>query len=168
LKITDWLAIYASILSTLIFGWNLLQSRPKIKVDILFGIGSYGCENLSGVYIFVRNLSAIDIHLGNISILYPGTKARFRERISHIWRFKRLPRQLGWVSSSLSNYLIDSGCPMCLSARQAHKIFIADPILEKIFAGAAHRSLIACVQDQLWNNVYSKAFKYPRPKAHGA
>ena len=38
LKFTDYLAIYAAILSTLVFLWNVLQSRPRIKVDLTLGI----------------------------------------------------------------------------------------------------------------------------------
>lgn len=168
MKITDYLAIYAAILSTLVFVWNVVQSRPRIKVNLILGIEGTGDALKSGVYIFVRNMSSHDVHLANISILYPYTVVSLKEWVAHAWRFKRLPRQLGWVHSSLSNYSIDSGCPVCLEARQSHRVFISESALETILAKAARRSIMACVQDQLWNNVYSRAFRCPPPRASDA
>lgn len=163
MKITDYLAIYAATLSSLIFVWNVLQSRPRIKVDLIFGIEGEGDNLKSGVYIVIRNLSSHDVHLSSISILYPYKDIGLKEQFAHAWRFKRIPRRLGWVSSSLSYYSVQSGCPVCLGARKSHQVLITEPVLEEILAKAIHRSLKACVQDQLWNNVYSSAFKYPLP-----
>lgn len=159
MKITDYLAIYAAILSTFVFLWNVIQSRPRIKVDLIFGIEGSGEEVKSGVYIFVRNLSAHDVHLSNIDILYPYKSSTVTERLAHIWRFKSLPRRLGWVHSSLSNYSVESGCPVCLEARKSHKVFISQPTLEEILTNAVDRVLMAGAQDQLWNNVYSGKFR---------
>ncbi|MGI8740604.1 MAG: hypothetical protein ACR2KU_13645 [Gammaproteobacteria bacterium] len=161
MKITDYLAIYAAILSTLIFLWNVLQSRPRFKVDLISGIEGAGETLTSGVDIFVRNLSSHDIHLANIEILYPHTAPRFKERIAHAWRFRSLPRRMGWVHSSLSNYSIASSCLVRLEARKSHQVFIPQPVLETMLAGAIDRSLMACAQDQLWNNVYSGKFRCP-------
>jgi hypothetical protein len=76
LKMTDYLAVYAAVLSTLVFLWNVLQSRPRIKVDLISGIEGSGDSVTSGIYVFVRNLSSYDIHLSNIDILYPYTNIR--------------------------------------------------------------------------------------------
>jgi len=164
LKITDYLAIYAAILSTLVFAWNALQSRPRLRVDLIFGIEGSGDAMKSGVYIFVRNLSSHDVHLSNISILYPYRTASLKERFAHVWRFRRLPRRLGWVHSSLSNHSVGSGCPVCLEARKSHQVFISEPTLETMLAEANGQAIMACVQDQLWNNVYSGQFKCASPK----
>ena len=161
MKITDYLAIYAAILSTLIFAWNVLQSRPRVRVDLIFGIEGTDEALKSGVYVVVRNLSSHDVHLSSISILYPYGIASLKERFAHVWRFKRLPRRLGWVHSSLSNYSVESGCPVCLEARKSHRVFIPQPALEAILAEVNDRTIMACVQDQLWNNVYSGKFKCP-------
>lgn len=165
MKATDYLAIYAACLSTMVFVWNVYQSRPKIKVDMVYGLEGKGDDLKSGVYIFVRNLSSHDVHLSNFSILYPYKRVSVAERISHFWKYNRLPVRMGWVSSSLSNYSIDDGCPVCIGARQSHKILISDGALESILDGAVHRSLIGCVQDQLWQNAYSHIFKLPNRKA---
>lgn len=163
MKITDYLAIYAAILSTFVFTWNVVQSRPRIKVDLIFGVEGSGEALKSGIYVFVRNLSAHDVHLSNIDILYPYKVSTLRERLAHTWRFKSLPRRLGWVHSSLSNYSLKSGCPVCLEARKSHKVLIPQATVETILAEATDRVLMACVQDQLWNNIYSRKFRCPAP-----
>ncbi len=165
MKFTDYLAIYAAILSTLVFAWSVLQSRPRIKVDIIFGIEGSGYNKKSGVYIFIRNLSSQKVHLASIDVLYAYKCVGLKERITHLWKFKRIPRRLGWVTSNLSNYSVESGCPVWLEARTSHKVFLSELTLEAVLAGAIHRSIIACVQDQLWNNVYSSTFKYPLHKS---
>ena len=164
MKITDYLAIYAAILSTLVFFWNVLQSRPRVRIDLIFGIEGTGDAVKSGVYIFVRNLSSHDVHLSNISILYPYRIASLKERFAHVWRFRRLPRRLGWVHSSLSNYSLESGCPVSLEARKSHQVFIPQRVLEDMLAEANDRAIMASVQDQLWNTVYSGKFRCPRPR----
>ena len=162
MKITDYLAIYAAILSTLVFFWNVLQSRPRVRIDLIFGIEGTGDAVKSGVYIFVRNLSSHDVHLSNISILYPYRIASLKERFAHVWRFRRLPRRLGWVHSSLSNYSLESGCQVSLEARKSHQVFIPQRVLEDMLAEANDRAIMASVQDQLWNTVYSGKFRCPR------
>ena len=164
LKITDYLAIYATILSTLVFVWNVLHSRPRVRVDLIFGIEGTGDALKSGVYIVVRNLSSHDVHLSSIGILYPYRIASLKERFAHVWRFRRLPRRLGWVHSSLSNYSVESGCPVCLEARKSHQVFIPQAVLDAMLAEANDRAIMACVQDQLWNNIYSGKFKCPAPR----
>lgn len=165
LKTTDYLAIYAAFLSTLVFFWNVFQSKPKIKVDLIYGFEGKEEDLKSGIYIFVRNLSAHDIHLSNFSILYPYRKTTVAEQASHLWKYKRFPRRIGWISSSLSNYSIKDGCPVCIGARQSHKVLIPDEAIESILEDAIQRSLIGCVQDQLWQNTYSPVFKLPKRKA---
>lgn len=158
MKFTDYLAIYAAVLSTVVFFWNIRQSRPRIKVDLIFGIEGSGENMTSGVYVFVRNVSSHDVHLTNIDILYRYTTPKLVQRISHMWRFKTWPRRLGWVHSSLSNFAIESGCPVTLEANKSHKVFIPDPIVEEMLEKGIYRSLMAGVQDELWRNVYSKEF----------
>jgi hypothetical protein len=164
LKTTDYLAIYAAILSTLIFFWNVVQSRPRVRIDFIFGIEGTGKNIKSGAYIFVRNLSSHDVHLSNISILYPYRCASLKEQVIHLCKYRRIQRRNGWVHSCLTNYSLESGCPVRLEARKSHQVFIPQPIIEKMLADATERSLIASVQDQLWNTVYSSKFSFPKLK----
>lgn len=158
LRITDYLAVYAAILSTLIFLWNFIQSRPRIKVDLIHGIEGTDVDPQFGIYIVVRNLSSHEVHLTGIDILYHYRKASFKEYLHDLWSYRRIPSRVGWVHSSLSNCSVTSGCPVSLGARASHQVFIGESTVENMLRDAIDRKLIACVQDQLWNNVYSRSF----------
>jgi hypothetical protein len=67
--------------------------------------------------------------------------------------------RLGWVDSALSIYSVKSGCPLCVERFKSHQVFIPQDAVEAILADAVDRVMVACVQDQLWNNVYSRKFK---------
>lgn len=164
LKITDYLAIYAAILSSVVFLWNVLQSRPRFKVDLLFGVDSVEGVTTSGVSIVVRNTSSHDIHLAAIGLLYPYAKVGIKEKLLHLWRYKRWPRRVGWCHTGLSNYSIKDGCPMCLEARKSHHVLVPKEVVERVLSEATGDKLIATVQDQLWQNVDSRPFTWSRPK----
>lgn len=160
LKATEWLAVYAATLSTIVFAWNVFQSRPRLKVMIVFGIEGV----VVGAHISVQNRSSQTIHLSNIAILYRHRKPTWKEWLSHAWKFKRFPRRLGWVHSSLSNYEIPDGCPVALEARNSHHVLVPEETLESIFQRIAERKIMAVVQDKIWNNVYSNVFEYSVPR----
>ena len=164
MKITDYLAIYAAILSSVVFLWNVLQSRPRFKVDLLFGVDTVEGVTRSGVSIVVRNTSSHDIHLAAIGLLYPYAKAGTKKRLLHLWRYKRWPRRVGWCQTSLSNYSLKDGCPMCLEARKSHHVLVPKGIVEKVLSQATEGKLIATVQDQLWHKIYSRPFTWSHSK----
>ncbi len=166
MKATEWLAIYAAMLSTIIFAWNIFQSRPRLKVMIVVGVEDHGI----GAHISVQNRSSHTIHLANISIMYRDRKPTLKEWFYHAWEYKRIPRRLGWVYSSLSNHGIPDGCPLALEARNSHHVFVPEEVLEGVFQGASERRIIAVVQDKIWNSVYSNLFEYsaPRVSVNGA
>ena len=161
MKVTDWLAIYGAALSTIVFAWNAFQSRPRLKVVVVFGIEG----KVHGAHISVQNRSPHTVHLSNISILYRYRKAGLKEWLSHAWEYKRIPRRLGWVYSSLSNYDVPDGCPVALEARNAHHVLVPDAVLESVFQNVTERKIIAVVQDKIWNSVYSNVFEYAKPRA---
>lgn len=113
---------------------------------MIYGFEGKGVNLKSSVYIFVRSLSSHGAHLSSFGILYPYKRVSVAERISNFWNHNWLPVRIDWVSSSLSNYSIDDGCPVCIGARQSHKILISDGALESILDGAVHRSLIGRVK----------------------
>ncbi len=164
MKITEWLAIYAALLSTIVFLWNVVRSKPKIKVRIIFGFDE---KKGGGVYICTQNKSAHTVHLSSVSILYPYKTPVIKDKLSHLWEYKRLPKKIGWVHASLSYYDISHGCPVSLNARDAHEIFIPERALDEILRKASSRQIMANAQDKLWNNAYSNVFEYPltEPKA---
>jgi len=164
LRFTDYLAIYAAILSTSVFLWNILQSRPRVAIDLVPGLDDSAAKLRTGVYVIIRNVSSHDVHLAAIDVLYRYTDVQFRDRIAHLRRFRRLPLRLGWVHTSLSNLSIESGCPLRLEARKSHQVFLTDETLEQLLADATDRRLMAHVQDQLWNDVYSRPLTVPMRK----
>jgi hypothetical protein len=95
LRFTDYLAIYAAILSTTVFLWNILQSRSRVVIDLLPGLEDSAANPRIGLYVVIRNVSSHDVHLAAIDILYRYTVVRLRDRIAHMRRFRRLPLRLG-------------------------------------------------------------------------
>ena len=161
LKLTDFLAIYASVLSSAVFAWNVLQSRARLKVVVVYGI-----EKGAGIgaHVSIQNRSSHTVHLSGVQVLHRYRRVTWKERLSHVWRFKNSPRTVGWVHSSLSNHSIEDGCPLALEARNAHHVFIPDVTLEKILSDSVDRKIMVLVQDRIWNRVYSNVFEYQRPK----
>lgn len=158
MKFTEVLAIYAAVLSTSVFAWNVIQSRPRIKVDLLPGVEESGDGAQHGLYIVVRNVSSQEVHLSAIDVLYPYTRVGFRERLAHLWRFRRLPRRAGWVHTRPSYYSVDTECPKRLDLRSSHSVFLPQQSVERLLTDATSRTLRARAQDQLWNSVYSRPY----------
>jgi hypothetical protein len=162
LKLTELLAIYASCLSTIVFAWNISRAIPKFRVDIMFGTHSSDDDIDQGVYIGVRNPSADTVHLSGIYILYRYRDTRLIELISHFFKYRRWPRTVGWVHTSLSCFGLKDEWPLALEAGRSHKVFVSNEVLEKILADSVDRYIKAKVQDQLWRNKYSRKFFYPK------
>jgi len=161
MKQTDWLAIYAAVLSTIVFVWNVLRSRPRLKVVMVTGDE----ELVFGAYIAVQNRSSHVVHLANISLMYRDHHPTLGEWLRHAWQFKHIPHHLGWVYSSLSNYQLSGGCPLALAAYDSHHVFVPDHVVRAIISKAGSRELMAVAQDKIWKNSYSNAFTYPQLQA---
>jgi hypothetical protein len=157
MKITEYLAIYAAFLSTIVFIWNVTRSMPRVKVKIIYGTNE---ENLSGIYISIQNPSSYTVHLDNISILHPCKKRKFWDLIKFFFTYRHLLWHDGWVYSNLSNFKLEHGFPLSLDAGKSHNVFISEKVLETIFEDSERREIMAVVQDQLWRNKYSRKFKY--------
>jgi hypothetical protein len=156
--LTDYLAIYGAALSTLVFVWTALKSLPKVKIQIIWGIEEIGEEIVSGTMIFIQNPSSKTIHVSALSILYPWRSGGLKEKLLHIVRHRRWPRHVGWVHTRAANYGIDDGCPTSIEPGQSHQVLIPDEKMEELLEDCRSRKIIASVQDQLWNNTYSKKF----------
>ena len=124
LKLPEFLAIYAALLSTIVFAWNILRTIPKFKVDIMFGTYSNDGEIEHGVYIGIRNPSSHTIHLSSVDILYQYKDRKLVDLVSHIFKYRRLPRTVGWVHTSLSNYDLKDGCPLALESGKSYNVFV--------------------------------------------
>jgi hypothetical protein len=99
MTLTDWLAVYAAVLSTAIFAWNIVIARPRLRVRLLPGITAEGDFS---VHISIQNTSAHAIRLASMSVLLPNRKATAIERIGHVVRYHRWPSTMDWVHTRLS------------------------------------------------------------------
>jgi hypothetical protein len=158
MEVTDWLAIYAAILSTVIFGWDVLRARPKVKARLIFGLHpSHG----AGAYISVQNTSSHTVHLAAVSALYKSSQASLWDKIKFSFTHKRFPTTVGWVHTSLKYHGIPDGCPVAIEPGNAHQIFLPEEKIETILQDAVSRDLMANPQDMLWRNSYSNILSYP-------
>lgn len=160
MKLTEYLAIYAAALSTGVFFWNVFRALPRFKVDIAFAVHKERDEYLHGIYIAVRNPSSHPIHIAGVDLLCPIADPSFKDKVRHTFTTKRMPTSLGWLYLNLSNYGINDGCPFKLEPGTSKNIFVPNEAIEKMLTNSASRSIMACVQDQLWRNKYSNSFEY--------
>lgn len=159
MNLTDYLAIYAAVLSTFVFLWTVSRARSRIRVKLLPGTNGYGEDCEFGAFVSVQNVSAHTVHLSSLSILYPYTKTRLRDWISHFVRYRRLPTSVGWVHTSLRHYGTEDGFPVSLEARKSIDVFIPDQVLQDMMGDADRREIRASVQDALWRNTLSTKMK---------
>lgn len=164
MKTTDWLAIYGAVISTLVFLWNVRQSRPKLKIDAVPGIKSD--KGGFGIFVIARNQSSRPVHLASISPLVDFTAPSYLERLKFVLKYKRWPRSLGWVHSSFGYYDLSDGCPVIIEPGSSHEMFIPDDKVEEILGNGGSRFFRASAQDKLWNNYYSNALSYQKLEAH--
>ena len=164
MKITEVLSVYAALLSTFVFLWNIRRAIPSYAVDVVFGTEKVDDEYISGAYISIKNPSSHTVHLSNISLLYPYRKIGIVEMIKHILTYRRLPFIAGWVHSSLSNHEIEDKCPIALESGKSIGILVPERVLEKVFEDSIERTIKVAVQDELWRTKYSRKFEFPRMK----
>lgn len=156
LKLTDWLSVYAAVLSTVIFVWKLLQRRPRFKVIVAHGIEG---KNV-GACVIVQNRSSHTVHLAGASVLYHEHTASWREWLGYVKQFKRIPKRLGWVYVASPTFNVDRSCPVAIQAFDSHRFIIQESIVEEILGKGIDRRLIVVAQDRLWNKAYSNPFYY--------
>ncbi len=160
MKITEYLAIYAACLSTLVFIWNISKSIPKFKVDLMLGIKEDDGDYTRGLYLIVRNHSPHKIHIAGVDILYQYEESSIFKKLSHFFKYRNSPKTVGWVHCSPSLYGVDENFPVELEGFKSHDIFISDDALKEILSESINQKVRAKAQDQLWNNRFSKEIKY--------
>jgi hypothetical protein len=158
-KVTDWLAMYAAVVSTLVFYWNIKQSKAKIKVNILPGFETIDGISTSGYFIIVRNVSSQVVPIGSIELLHQYERTSALGHLKHLVKYRRLSQSIGWVHHPLSHFKVDTKCPIQLEPRASHKVIVDFDTVENILGESSYRLIKASVQDQLWNNYFSKAIK---------
>lgn len=159
MRLTDYLAIYAAGLSTLVFLWNTSTARSRVRLQIVPGASSQNDEVQIGLHISVQNVSAHTVHISSLSILYPYRQVGVIDYLSHLVKYRRIASNIGWVHTRPDYYDVEDGFPVSIEARKSHDIFIPEGALEKLLDDAIRREIRAGIQDALWRNKYSKTFK---------
>lgn len=167
MKITDWLAVYAAILSSMVFIWNVLQSRPKYKVKIFTSFETVDGLLTGGVSVIILNTSQKPVHLSNILFLYKERTPTIYERIHYIYKYKTV-RYVGWVRIYLQMFGVNDKCPATIEPYKSLSVFVAREDVERLIRGSSSRVFRAIVQDALWRENRSAKFHYPpRPQSIG-
>ncbi len=153
--LTTWIAVYAAVLSTAVAVNNFYLSRPRLKVDLTPGINN---EGEAGVFVGLANPSAHTIHVNTLSLLYKWKRPTLKESMRDTWRFKRINFQRGWCHTSLVFDGLNTGLPVSIPPYSSHLVFVGQDRVKKMLAEAVGPFIIACAQDALWRNKYSKPF----------
>lgn len=160
MEITEFLAIYAAFLSTLVFIWNISKATPKFKVDLMHGLEESDNDYVAGLYIIVRNHSPHKIHLAGFDLLYQYEKGSMFRKLIHLFKYRNWSNSVGWVHCDPSSYGVDDNCPIELEAFQSHRVFIPERAVKEIIEKGINSKIKVKAQDQLSRNKYSKALAY--------
>lgn len=158
LKATDWIAIYAALVSTWVFGWQVRQARPRIIVSAMGGL----VNDDYGAYISIRNNSVHAIKIESCSLLYQSRKQPLWSWLKVVWQFKRVPRFHGWNIRFLPDSL-KLELPARLAPYDSLNIFIPESALLDLFGGGSERRLIFKIQDAMWKDYYTNEFSFGFP-----
>ena len=164
MKITEFLAIYAAVISTVVFAWNVTTSRARFSVTLAGGANKSGEEYELGVFLSIQNPSLHTVHVNSVSLLYPYRKITLYEKIEHLIKYRRVGRYTGWVHNGLIFDDIETGLPVSIDPRQSHSIFIPENVIWEMLGKDGSAVFAAEVQDALWRDKYSEAFEMYRSK----
>lgn len=154
---TDWIAAYAAVVSTVVFGWQLKQSRPQVKVVVAFGVK----EGEVGAWVSVQNLSSHALNLGSLTVMYPWRKIGLWRRLRDIATYRRFDRHPGWVHTHLSLYKFDAQLPDSIGPHDSCDVLIPERVLQLILKDASEDMIVVKVQDAVWRDHYSNRFHFP-------
>ena len=140
-----------------------MRARSSVRVRLTFATEKESDKYNVGMGISVQNPSGSEVHITNISFLYPYLRPTLKSRLKHIVQFRRIPQNMGWCHSALSNYGIDDKCPASIEPGKAHYIFVPSEVLDKIERESRDSRIKIIVQDALWRNKRSKVFDYMLP-----
>jgi hypothetical protein len=152
------LAIYGAFLSSAVFIWTVQKSRAQLKIKLVLAVETKKGKTELGLGVSVQNPSARAVHLSNLSFLYPYRNATVGERLRHLYRFRSLPRTVGWVFSNFSLRDVEDGCPVTIEPGKSHYVFVPNKVLTDLLSDAVEPAVKVVAQDALWRNKYSAKF----------
>lgn len=169
----DLATVYAAVLSTIVFVWNMRNSKPKFSVEIVHGVDGAENEARHGIFIFIKNPSLQKVHIESVALLFPtkdaSTLKQFdRNRLGrrgYYWNilrrfFKRKyeRKYAHWVHTHLVFKNVKTALPVSIESRNSHRIFVPEANLKEMLSEAPNGVFAAMASDALWRRSYSAPF----------
>lgn len=161
LELTKYLAVYAAVLSTIVFLWNVKQARSTFRVHLAFAFGHSKGETVPGLLVDIQNPSSHTVHLVDVSFI---TRFKSGIRFKNIMRFIRSRDPLALSSCfemRFPPHLIDTGLPVSVQPRASHTIFVPCVTVEKYLVASDDGIIQVAIRDALGRKRYSQKFVFP-------
>lgn len=162
MTITTLLAIWGATLSTLVALHNFLQTRDKLKVQIV-----HGAHDKKGAcaVIFIANPGKRSVKVEYAGYAWPFEKLSFFQRAKHFIKYRNHWRTIGWCHTPLSADLVEPS-PLPTLLEPGHSVQIWIPLTSLRESARDEAGLfIAQVQDALGRNYYSQPAHFGPKKA---
>lgn len=161
--LTDYIAIYAAIVSTFVFLWNIRNEKSQIKVEIMYGAEEVDGKFYTGIYIIIKNLSQHKIYLNALSLAYMYKKISIRYWIEHFLEFRNLRKYIHWCHGPNLFYEdTNTDIPISIEPRSSISKFVPDNIVKEFLNDSVNDKLVAEVQTALGKSIYSPIFLYEK------
>jgi hypothetical protein len=154
MKTTDWLAVYGAAISTFTLLWTVAKARSRIKVVMLYGYEG----DKQGAYISVQNRSGHAVRISAISLAYQLETTAW-VRLVQLVKYRRITQWAGWVRVPLRTRGVKDGCPVTIPPHDEYHIIVEHQLVDDLINESASDSVVAIIQDVLWNDVYSNKYQ---------
>ncbi len=159
----DWkavISIYAAVLSTAVFIWNVRNAKGRVKANLVYGVEKTGDEYVSGIHVAIQNHSNKSVYVRSVSVLYPYRKKEWFERVRHLFKYRNWPSTVDWVQTSPSYEKIETGLPKIIEPGDSHGFLLPEDKLAELTESRISAKIKVCVQDALWRNTYSNPIEW--------
>ena len=159
----DWklfISIYAAILSTGVFFWNVLKSRRWIRIRIGHGVAHEGDDVISGVWVSIENCSDKPAFIRAVSVLYPYRSASILAKAAHFVKYRNSTKTVGWVFTSPKYVEIETGLPKEIQPGDSHGFLLPEEKLLKLTENRVRDEIMVSAQDALAMDSFSKVFGF--------
>jgi hypothetical protein len=161
MKLTDYLALYAALLSTFVLFWNIRSSRPKFRVQMAFGVKQDGEKVTSGVHVSIQNISSQKVHISSMTILAPDRILSLTEKIKCAWKYRKF-EFAGWVHHVGAMEEVETDLPKTIEPHGAHTVYIDGAVLAGVLERDGPRIFAVSVQDAHWKSRVSEPIRWAR------
>ena len=158
MKLTDALAVWGAVLSTLTFVMTVVRARPRVKVNLVGG-----SENdRPCMYVYVRNVSSHRVRVETITLLYQRRRVPAWRRLTDVLRYRRRYPYPSWDIWLPSSSDVATGCPVFVEPHTSYRCTLPDAAVLEVMEHSSDGRIVAKAQDSLWKDYYSKAYRAAR------